>query len=119
MKKVYYLSTCDTCKQILKAAGIGADTGFIIQNIKIERITGKQLDELKVLAGSYESLFSRKAIKYRELGLKERKLTEKEYRHYILEEYTFLKRPVVIIGDKIFAGGKKKIVDALMTALKS
>ena len=37
-------------------------------------------------------------------------LTEKDYKKYILEEYTFLKRPVLVIGDKIVIGNAKKSV---------
>lgn len=84
-----------------------------MQDIKTEKITMAQIDEMKKMAGSYEALFSRRALKYKELGLKEKQLTEKNYRQLILEEYTFLKRPVVIINDKIFIGSDKKTVAAL------
>jgi arsenate reductase len=52
------------------------------------------------------------ALKYRSMGLNEMKLTEKDYRRYILEEYTFLKRPVLIVDDKIFIGNSPKNVEA-------
>ena len=84
-----------------------------MQDIKTQKITAAQLDEMKKMAGSYEALFSRRALKYKELGLKDKQLTEKDYRNYILEEYTFLKRPVTIIADKIFIGSEKKAVEAL------
>lgn len=84
-----------------------------MQDIKTEKITAAQIDEMKKVAGSYEALFSRRALKYKELGLKDKLLTEKDYRRLILEEYTFLKRPVVIINDKIFVGSDKKTVPAL------
>jgi arsenate reductase len=89
-----------------------------MQNIKEEKITPAQLDEMKNRASSYEALFSRRALKYKELGLKDKQLTEKDYRRYILAEYTFLKRPVVIINDKIFIGSEKKNVEALKKAVK-
>lgn len=90
-----------------------------MQDIKTEKITTRQLDEMKRLSGSYEALFSRRALKYKELGLKDKQLTEKDYRRYILDEYTFLKRPVVIIGDKIFIGSEKKNVAALTKAVQA
>jgi arsenate reductase len=65
------------------------------------------------LAGSYEAMFSRRALKYKELGLKDKPLTEKDYRKLILQEYTFLKRPVVINDKKIFIGSEKKTVARL------
>jgi len=68
---------------------------------------------MKKLAGSYEALFSRRALKYKALGLKDKALTEKDYRNYILEEYTFLKRPVTITSNKIFIGSEKKTLEAM------
>ena len=114
-KKVYYLSTCTTCKRIMSELGIGED--FEQQNIKTEKITSEQLEEMHQLAGNYEALFSRVSRKYKELGLKEKTLNEDDYKKYILEEYTFLKRPVFIIGEEIFIGNSKKNVAALATKL--
>lgn len=116
MKKIYYLSTCSTCARIMKELGI-EKKGFVLQDIKTEKITPAQLDALKKLSGSYEALFSRVALKYRALGLGQKTLTEKEYRHYILDEYTFLKRPVIVIGDKLFIGNSKSTVAAAKAAL--
>jgi arsenate reductase len=110
MKKVYYLSTCSTCARILKETNL-EKKGFQLQDIKTEKITPAQIDEMKNLAGSYESLFSRVALKFRALKLNEKQLSEKDYRKYILEEYTFLKRPVVIFGKKIFIGNSKANVE--------
>src|ERR1700761_88279 len=114
MKKIYHLSSCTTCQRILKETN--ADTkGFTLQDIKLEKITPAQLDELRETAGSYEALFSRRALKYKELGLKDKTLTEADYRRLILEEYTFLKRPVTIAGKQIIVGSEKKAVEALKT----
>jgi arsenate reductase len=116
MKKIYCLSTCDTCHAILQAID-AQKKGFLLQDIKTEKITAAQLDEMKKMAGSYEALFSKRAIKYKTLGLKDKKLSEKDYRNFILEEYTFLKRPVVILNDRIFVGSEKKTVAELNKAL--
>ena len=91
----------------------------LMQDIKTEKITPAQIDEMKKLSGSYESLFSRVALKYRGWGLNNMTLTEKDYRKYILEEYTFLRRPVVIVNDKIFVGNSKNTVKAAKEALHS
>lgn len=97
---------------------IEADSFFDeLQNIKEEGITEPQLEKLKTLSGSYESLFSRTAMKYKSLGLKNETLTEEDYKKYILEEYTFLKRPVFVIEDQIFVGNSKKNVEALKVAI--
>lgn len=117
MKKMYHLGNCTTCQAIIKETGV-EKKGFVMQDIKFEKITATQLEEMKKMAGSYESLFSRRAMKYKELGLKDKKLTEKDYRQFILDEYTFLKRPVTIINDKIFIGNDKKTVEALKQTAK-
>lgn len=96
----------------------GAREKLAQQDIKTEKITAKQLDEMKELSGSYESLFSRRSLKFRPMGLHEKQLSENDYRDLILQEYTFLKRPVAIIGKKIFVGNVKKTVAALGEALK-
>ena len=116
MHKIYHLGNCTTCQAIIKETKI-KDKDFIMQDIKHEKITPVQIDEMKKLAENYESFFSRRAIKYRELGLTNKTLSEKDYRRFILDEYTFLKRPVVIIDDKIFAGSEKKTVAALKEAV--
>lgn len=116
MKKIYHLANCTTCQRILKE--IKPKKDVVMQDIKTEPITEKQIDEMQKLAGSYEALFSRIALKYRVWGLNEKKLTEKDYRKYILEEYTFLKRPVMIVDDQIFIGNSPKNVEASKKALK-
>src|ERR1041384_2524049 len=112
MKKMYHLGNCTTCQAIIKTTN-NDKKGLDMQDIKVEKITPAQLEEMKKMAGSYEALFSRRAMKYKELGLKDKKLEETDYRNFILEEYTFLKRPVVIINDRIFIGSEKKNVAAL------
>ena len=110
MKKIYYLSTCSTCKKIIQELNLSND--FEFQDIKTTKITDVQLQEMTKLSGSYESLFSRRAIKYKTMGLKDKELTENDIKKLFLEEYTFLKRPVILIDDAIFVGNSAKTVDA-------
>lgn len=110
MRKVYYLSTCDTCKRIMSELNL---EGFEKQDIKTQPITNEQIEQMHKLSGSYESLFSKIARKYRSLGLNDRILTEEEMKNFILEEYTFLKRPVFIIDNQIFIGNSKKTVELI------
>ncbi|HEY5773532.1 MAG TPA: ArsC/Spx/MgsR family protein, partial [Chitinophagaceae bacterium] len=120
MKKIYTIGHCTTSLALFEETGLDKLIGekFTLQNIKFEKITPAQLDEMKKMAGTYEALFSRRAIKYKEWKLKDKKLTEKDYRQYILDEYTFLKRPVIIVEDKIFVGSEKKTIAALKDELK-
>lgn len=93
-------------------------TGFDLHEIKSTAITAEELEEMKNLAGNYEALFSRRAQNYKKLGLKDQQLSEDDIKNYILSDYTFLKRPVVVDGDKIFIGNEKKNLEALEQYLK-
>ncbi len=115
MDKIYYLSTCDSCRRILKELEPVGDAMLI--DIKTHPLSSSQLDEMRELAGSYESLFSRRARLYRERGLNEQNLSEENFKALILEHYTFLKRPVMIFGEKIFIGNSAKIVAAAKETL--
>lgn len=115
MKKIYHLSTCNTCQRILKE--LEPLEGVVLQDIKTEPITAAQLEEMHKLAGSYEALFSRRAMLYKERGLKDKPLSENDYKNLILEHYTFLKRPVILVGNQIFIGNAKKEVEAAKKTL--
>jgi arsenate reductase len=116
-KIIFYLSTCSTCTRIIKELDV--DNSFYLQDIKRERMKAEQVDEMAQLAGSYEALFSRKAMKFRSMGLKDKSLTEKDYRKLILDEYTFLKRPVLINDGEIFIGNSKSVVAAAKEIIHS
>ncbi|MVO09706.1 hypothetical protein GOQ30_11100 [Flavobacterium sp. TP390] len=115
MRKIYFLKTCDTCKRIIKSLP-NTDT-FVFQDIKEEPISVKQLEEMYALTNSYEVLFSKRAKLYKEMGLKEEVLQENDFKRYILEHYTFLNRPVIIVEDKIFVGNSPKSVQAAIDTL--
>lgn len=117
MRKIYFLKTCDTCKRIIKS--LPNTEGFIFQDIKEQPLTVKQLEELHALTGNYEVLFSKRAKLYKEMGLKDEKLTEKDFKHYILEHYTFLNRPVIVIDNQIFVGNSSKTVQQAIDLLNN
>jgi arsenate reductase-like glutaredoxin family protein len=85
--------------------------GFLLQDIKTEPLSVQQLEAINEKTKSYEVLFSRRAKKYKQMDLKNQELSEIDYRRLLLDEYTFLKRPVIIDGDKVFAGSTLKRVD--------
>ncbi len=117
MKKIYYLSTCDTCKRVMNDVNIPST--FERQDIKTEEISEKQLDDLYELTKSYEELFSRRANLYKERDLKNKNLQEEDYRNLILEHYTFLKRPVIVNENEVFIGSSPKTVAAAKDSLHS
>jgi arsenate reductase len=113
MRKVFHLAKCSTCQRILAQV----NWTFEKQEIRSQKITEDQIDQMADLAGSYQALFSKRAIKYRTLYLKEKTLQEQDYRKYILEDDTFLKRPVFIVDENIFVGNSKSTIEALQKKL--
>lgn len=116
VKKIYHLSTCNTCQRIIQE--INPDDDVQLQDIKTETITQGQLEEMYAFIGSYEALFSKRAQLYRQRNLNEQTLSEDDYKSLILEHYTFLKRPVMIVGDVIFVGNSKKVIAQAVEAFK-
>ncbi len=96
---------------------LNLSSDFVLQDIKSEAISLVQIEEMKSLAGSYESLFSKRARLYKERDLKNQSLTEDDYKNLILEHYTFLKRPVLLFDNQIFIGNSKKVVEAANIAI--
>ena len=110
MKKVYFLQTCDTCKRILKEVNT---EGFEKREIKSNPISDDELAEMYALSNSYEDLFNKRARLYASKGLKNKNLSESDFKKYLLEEYTFLKRPVFLVDGEIFIGNSKKVIEKL------
>ncbi len=115
MKKAYYLSTCDTCKRILKELNLSAD--WNLQDIKKDGVTLEQLEKMRSMTDSYESLLNKRARKLSEY--KGQELSEEKLKSMILEEYTFLKRPVFIFENELFVGNSKKVIESLKTKLNA
>ena len=115
MDKIYYLASCDTCRKIIKSLPKVHD--FKFHDIKQDPITVAELEKMRELSGSYEALFSKKAQLYKSMDLKNKSLTEDDYKKYILEHYTFLSRPVFIIKDKIYIGNTQQNMLQVMKAL--
>jgi arsenate reductase len=117
INKIYYLGTCDTCRKIIKSLPKGND--LVFQDIKQDRITKEELEEMHQLSGSYESLFSKKAILYKTMDLKNKQLSESDYKNLILENYTFLSRPVFIINGAIYIGNSQQNMLQVMKVLNN
>jgi arsenate reductase len=117
MKKIYYLSSCNSCKRILNE--LKPLEGIELQDIKSEPVTPEQLKEMRNLAGGYEALFSKRARLFSERQLKNQKLKEKDYESLILEHYTFLKRPVILVNNQIFIGNSGKVISEVKEIIHS
>ncbi len=115
MRIFFYLGTCSTCTKIMNQLNIS--NSFTLREIKSEPLTEEEVDRMAELAGSYAAIFSKRAMKYRALGLHEKDLSEQEMRNWILKEYTFLKRPVAIVDNDIFVGNAKSNIAQLQERL--
>jgi arsenate reductase len=116
MNKIYYLASCDTCRKIIK--NLPKDNDLIFHDIKQNPISEAELEEMYQLSGSYEALFSKKAQLYKSMDLKNKALTEVDFKKYILEHYTFLSRPVFIIDGKIYIGNSQQNILQVMKVLE-
>jgi arsenate reductase len=112
MQRIYYLKTCSTCQRILKSH---ADSlkGFELINIKENPITDADLAMISSKTDSIESFFSKRSQSYKKMNLKDKSLSDQEMKDLMKQDYTFLKRPVIIDGDSIFIGSDKKTLEKL------
>ena len=109
------MASCDTCRKIIKSLPNSDKLTFI--DIHQNPISESDLEEMHQLSGSYEALFSKKAQLYKSLGLKDKNLSEADFKKYLLEHYTFLSRPVFIIDGKIYIGNSPKNIHEVITVL--
>lgn len=114
MKKVLYLSTCNTCKRIISEVNT---EGFQLQDTKKEPASEEDIEFLRQHVDSYEDLINRRAQLWQKRGLKNQELSEEDYKALLLEHYSFIKRPIFIDGDRVFIGNLKKVVSALKSHL--
>ncbi len=114
MRKIYHLKTCSTNVRILKELNL---EGVDLVNIKEEEILKEDIEFAIEKLGGVDAVFSKRAMKYRQLGLNQKDLTEEEMKDWILKEYTFLKRPLIILDDFVSAGSAKKDIEKVKSIL--
>lgn len=112
--EVYGLPYCTTCQralQYLRDRGVSI-TRF--RDLKAEPLQRREVEELARKVGGPEKLFSRRAMKYRQMGLHEQQLSQDDLLRLMTEEYTFVTRPVIALGDRATAGFSARRVDELV-----
>jgi arsenate reductase (glutaredoxin) len=114
VKQVYWLPHCSTCQKAdehLKRLGVAVE-GY--HDVKATPIGEAALDSLITGIGGADRLFSKRAMKYRSMGLDKQDLSAAEMTHHMLTEYTFIKRPALLLDDgRVLAGYSAKQYDAV------
>jgi len=113
---VYWLPYCSTCQ---KAVAYLEEKGVPVRsfrNLKEEPLSAEEVRALAAKVGGVETLFSKRAMKYRAMGLHEQQLGDDDLVRLMGEEYTFVTRPVIVRGDRATAGFSAKRLDALLDA---
>ena len=108
MNKIYYLSTCSNCKKIINSWKLNKSIKLI--DVKKNPINSKGLEEVYLISKNYEDIFNKRALLFREVKKETKNITENTYKELILNHYSFLKRPILIIGNKLFIGNSKETV---------
>lgn len=113
MQRFYYLSSCDTCKRIIKILDLPESVSCI--DIKKAPLQEEDLTVLYAHTQSYEALLNKRAQKLK--AIDKSSLTETRIKELLLSHYTFLKRPVLLLDDQLFVGNAKATVEAAKAAL--
>jgi len=115
MNTFYYLSTCDTCKRIIKELNLPLSINLV--DIKKNPLSEKDLEDLYHFTNSYNDLINRRAQLFKKKGIDPKTLTESDAKMLLLEHYTFLKRPVLLLNEAVFVGNSKQNIEAIKNAI--
>jgi arsenate reductase len=115
MSEIYFygLPDCTTCQKALRRLDYHKVINVKKRNIKEEPLIRAEVEKLATMLGGAENLFSRRSTKYRELGLRDKTLSEVEMLDLMASDYTFLKRPILTADGEAIAGFFEKEYDAL------
>jgi arsenate reductase len=89
----------------------------VLREIKSAPITTEELEQLKAHFSSYEELFNKRAVKFRAMDAST--LKDADYKKLLLSDYTFLKRPVLLLENNAFAGNSKAVVEKMSLSIGS
>jgi arsenate reductase (glutaredoxin) len=111
---VYWLPYCTTCQKAVKHLEERGVPIRSFRDLKAQPLERAEVEDLARKVGGAEALFSKRAMKYRQMGLHEQQLSDDDLLRLMAEEYTFVTRPVIVRGDRATAGFSAKRVDALV-----
>ena len=100
----YWLPNCSTCQKAKKYIERHGIRELELRDIRENPLSREEIEKLAKMLGGAAELFSRRAIKYREMKLNERELSPAEMLDLMAVEHTFLKRPVMVMKGHAIAG---------------
>ncbi len=89
---------------------------MVLREIKSAPITPEELEQMKAHFSSYEELFNKRAVKF--MSIDSSSFEDVDYQKLLLSDYTFLKRPVLLLDDKAFAGNSKESIQQMNGAVR-
>lgn len=111
--KLYQLSHCITCQRT--AAELTARRErFEARDIRKQPLSRTEVANLARMAGGADKLFSRRALAYRRRGLHERTLSPEEMIDLMFEDDTFIRRPVIVRGERALPGCTVRQLDGFL-----
>lgn len=108
------MKTCDTCRRIIQNNPILQEIEQV--DIKTNPPTAEEVDMFAQMAGNYEAIFNNRAQKLKDVPDRDN-LNEARYRELLLSHYSYLKRPVIISADAIFAGNSALTIQQAIDSL--
>jgi len=102
MIQVYGIKNCNKIRDTLQWLEEN-DVEHQFYDLKKEPLTREELEEFVHRIG-LDVLVNRRGMKWRQLGLKDKNLSDEKLFDQLLEHQTMIKRPVLIKGEAILVG---------------
>ena len=80
-----------------------------------EPFSEAELREIAALSGM-DQIFARRSPSLKQMGLAGQDLSEEEMVTLMLKEPKLVRRPLMRVGDQVFAGGSGSVLDTVVTA---
>lgn len=110
----YWSPNCTTCQKAKRRLERHRVSVTKFRDIKEEPLEREEVEKLVKMLGGASELFSRRAVKYREMKLNERDLSDAEMIDLMTTDYTFLKRPILVVNGQATAGYFEKFFDIFL-----
>lgn len=81
-----------------------------------ESLSEAEVREMAALAG-IDQIFARRSPSLKQMGLANQDLSEDEMINLMLQEPKLVRRPLIRVGDQVFAGGSGSVLDSVVAAV--